>query len=675
MAENLFSQAEKRIKELRKEIEYHNDLYYNKNNPEISDEEYDALFRELKELEESFPQFKSDDSPTQKVGAKPETNEFKSVKHKQRMYSLTNVTSEQELKKWETRIRKMANLDKDKVIEYICELKIDGIAIALSYDQRRLILGATRGNGEVGEDITPNIKTIHNIPKEIDIKQIELRGEVFMSRTSFDKTNKDREKQGKPKFANPRNAAGGSLRQLDPRVTAKRNLDIYVYSGILPEDLNKDIKTHEEMLKRLQKLGFKVNENYRKVRNVEEVLAYCNEWEDKRDKLDYATDGVVVKVNDFKLQEELGYTSHSPRWAMAYKYAEETAITTLKKIEINVSRTGALNPTAVLEPVHLAGTKVSRATLHNADEIERLDAREGDKVVVKKAAEIIPKIVRVVKSERPQGTKPYKFPDTCPHCNSKTVRKDVTFYCEYPEKCVSVLKEKLSYWVSKDAMDVDGVGEQLIDQFVNNGLVNSPADLYSLNYDELIKLDRLGDKSVKNILNAIADSKERPFSRLLAAFGIRFVGKDTAELITSRFNAIDELMNASIEEISSINGIGEKIAGSIVEYFKDKENQQFISRLKDLGLPLKNDGQKDEESNKILIDKTFVLTGKLSSYTRSEASKLIKNLGGNVTSSVSGNTDYLVAGEDPGSKLDNAHELGVKVLSEEDFCQMIDKKN
>jgi DNA ligase (NAD+) len=662
--------ALKRIDELRKEIKRHNHLYYIENNTEIDDAEYDRLFRELKELENRYPEKITDDSPTQTVGAEI-TKEFKPIEHKVRLYSLSNATSEEDLIKWEERIRKNLKVDKNSPLEYVCELKIDGIAIALSYESGKLITGATRGDGKTGEDITPNIRTIKSIPAKIDIDSLEVRGEVYMPRSEFEKLNKQREKENKPLFANPRNAAGGSLRHLNPEITRNRNLEMFVYSGIMPDEVEQEIHTHYEMLLELKTMGFKVNPDFKKVNNIEEVIEYCRAWEDKRNNLDYATDGVVIKVNQFELQEKLGFTSHSPRWAIAYKYPEETAITTLKQIELNVTRTGAIVPVAILEPVQLAGSVVKRASLHNADEIARLDVREGDKVVVKKAAEIIPKVVRVESHAADSVT--FRFPDRCPGCGSKTIRHndDVNYYCSEPKKCTSVLKEWLAYWVSKDAMDIDGVGEKLINTFVDRGLVHSPSDIYEINYDNLAKLDRMKDKSINNILNAIEDSKNRGFSRLIAALGIKFVGKETAELLASKFNSIDELQKATEQEIYSIEGIGEKIARSIVEYFHDEENKTLIGKLGDLGLPLKNDGQKQAISNKILSDKTFVFTGKLTTINRSEVKDMVKNLGGKVLSSISSKTDFLVAGENPGSKFDKAQNLGVKVLTEEEFCAMI----
>lgn len=673
MNRNLFSGVEERIKELREEIKKHSDLYYNYNQPEIADKEYDALFKELLELENSFPNLITEDSPTQTVGAVA-IREFKEVIHKNRLYSLDNATSEEALKNWENKIRRALKISTDVEIEYVCELKIDGIAIALSYNGGVLLQGATRGDGKVGEDITPNLKTIKSIPKKITTSSIEVRGEVYMPKSSFEKLNKDREALGEQLFANPRNAAGGSLRQLNPEVTRQRALDTFIYTGILSDDSKESIKSHFDMLHYLKKLGFNVNPNYKKVKNIQGIIDYCSDWESKRQDLPYATDGVVVKVNDFKLQTQLGFTSHSPRWAIAYKYPEETAETIIKKIEINVSRTGTLNPIAILEPVRIAGSTVSRATLHNADEIARLDIREGDRVIVKKAAEIIPKIVRVVDtSSRKSDSKPFEFPKTCPFCGSEVMRKEgeVAYYCTNPEKCINQTKEKLIYWVSKDAMDIDGIGESLIEQIVANNLVQLPSDLYELTYQDLSQLERKADKSIKNILAAIDKSKNQPFSRVLAALGIRFVGKETAELLANNLNSIDAIRNASFEQLSSIDGIGDKIAQSIINFFQKEENITLIDKLASLGLNLKGDRQIESSDNKILQGKLFVLTGTLSSMDRTQASDKIKSLGGKVSSTVSKNVDYVVVGENPGSKVSKAQQLDIKILDEMQFLDII----
>ena len=673
MTQNLFTTHEKRIKELREEIKRHNDLYYNQDNPEISDAEYDALFKELVALEKSFPNLITKDSPTQTVGAKIQEG-FKNVVHKNRLYSLANATSQADLINWENKIKKLLKFDTDNVIEYVCELKIDGIALALTYKSGEFFMGATRGDGKVGEDITANLKTIKSIPTNVNIDFIELRGEVYMPKSTFEKLNEEREQSGEQLFANPRNAAGGSLRQLNSNITAKRGLEVFIYTGILPDNSDNKITDHLSMLNYLKKLGFVVNPELRKVSGIQGVIDYCNEWEEKRHQLPYATDGIVVKVNDINLQKALGFTSHSPRWAIAFKYPEETAETIIKKIEINVGRTGTLNPTAILEPVRLAGSTVSKATLHNADEIARLDIREGDKVLVKKAAEIIPKVIKVVDtSNRPANSKPFEYPTVCPFCGSKVIRNEgeAAYYCSNPTSCSNQIKEKMIYWVSKDAMDIDGLGESLVSKMVDLKILQDPSDLYKLTYKDLSAIERMGEKSINNIITAIYDSKSRPFSRLLAGLGIRFVGKETAEILANSFNDISEIQNASLEKLSSIDGIGNKIAQSILDYFSNKQNQNLIEELKKHGLNLKNTGQFTQTGTKILSGKTFVLTGTLDSMERSKAAEIIKSLGGKVSSSVSGNTSYVLAGDKAGSKLVKAKELGIPILSENEFLELI----
>ena len=676
MNRNLFSSVEDEINKLRAEIKKHNELYYTKDTPEITDAEYDTLFRKLLELEKDYPNLVTADSPTQQVGART-LKEFKQVEHKNRLYSLDNATSDEALKKWEEKIKRFLKLDTETVIEYVCELKIDGIAIALTYDNNQFSLGATRGDGKIGEDITINLKTVKSIPEKIPAESIETRGEIYLPVPTFEKINKEREAAGEQLFANPRNAAGGSLRQLDPEVTRKRQLEAFIYTGIYPDNTDKNISSHFKMLKHLKELGFKVNPEHRKVTGIQGVIDYCTEWEPKRHELPYATDGVVVKVDDFKMQKQLGFTSHSPRWAIAYKFPEETAETTIKQIDINVSRTGALNPIAILEPVRIAGSTVSRATLHNADEIARLDVRVGDKVLIKKAAEIIPKIIRVVDTTlRSTDSKPFKFPEQCPFCGTEVIKRDgeVALYCPNTESCINQVKERLAHWVSKDAMDMDGIGESLIEQMVEKKLISQPTDLYNLKYEDIAKLDRMGDKSIKNVLNAIEKSKQQPLARVLVALGIRFVGKETALLIVNKYNDINSLRNSSIEELSAIEGIGEKTAQSIHDYFNEPENITIIDKLENAGIQLKSDGQNQPSYIKILDGKTFVLTGTLSSMERGEASEKIRLLGGKISSSVSKKTDFVVAGEKAGSKLTKALSLGVNILTEQAFIKLINKE-
>lgn len=673
MTRNLFSSVEDKIKELRAEINRHNDLYYTQDKPEITDAEYDALFKELLELEKVSPDPIPSDSPTQKVGAKT-LKEFNQITHKNRLYSLDNATSPDALRKWEEKIKRYLNIDAETEIEYVCELKIDGIAIALTYKNGMFSQGATRGDGKIGEDITTNLKTVKCIPHKIDVNYLETRGEIYMSYPTFEKINKQKEAAGEEPFANPRNASGGSLRQLDPEVTRSRELEAFIYTGIFNETNTIKINSHHEMLQYLKKLGFKVNDNHRKVPNIQGVIDFCNEWETKKENLPYATDGVVVKVNDLKMQKDLGFTSHSPRWAIAFKFPEETAETTLNDIDINVSRTGILTPTAVLEPVKLAGSTVSRASLHNFDEIERLNIRIGDKVLIKKAAEIIPKVIKVVYSK--PDSKPFEIPTKCPFCDSNVYKKEgeVAIYCSNTETCINRTKEKIAYWASKDAMDIDGVGESLVEEMVEKELITQAIDLYELKYEDVSKLDRMGEKRITNILNAIEKSKYQPYHRVLTALGMPYVGKETAQLIINQLSDIESLKNASIEELSNIDGVGDKIAQSIKAFFENENNRALIEKLSQLGFKLNEDRQIDTGYNTIFKDETFVLTGTLPTMSRAEASDTIKSYGGKVTSSISKKTSYVLAGEKAGSKLTKAEQLGVTILSEETFKELIREK-
>ena len=657
---------EKEIKNLRDEINMHNYNYYVQDNPTISDYEYDALFSRLKELELAHPELVTPDSPTQRVGGI--SSSFEEYKHKYRLYSLDNTYNEDELRKWYERIQK----EFTGPVQLVCELKIDGLAIALAYKDGLFTTGVTRGDGVVGENITQNLKTIKAIPlklfKEVDL---EVRGEIYMPKSSFEKLNEESKEKGEKLFANPRNAAAGSLRQLDSSVTAKRDLSMFTYTAIV-EDGDFEPKTHWESIQYIKELGFKTNPNIRLVDDIEGAIQFCKDWETKRFDLDYATDGVVIKVNRLDYQNELGFTSRAPKWATAFKFPPEEMTTTLLDIEVGVGKTGAVTPVAVLEPINLAGSVVSRASLHNFDEIKRLDVRIGDKVLIKKAAEIIPKVVKVVDTPAHDELPVFQPPTTCPQCSARLILREgeVNLFCENPE-CPSVLKAKLEYWVSKEAMDIDFVGPSVIAQLYDLGLVKYPIDLYRLKYEDFFKLEAVKEKSANNMYNSIQQSKEKPFSRFITALSIRHVGKETAELLVSEKSSIQSLKNATVEELSAIEGIGGKITLSIYEFFHDSKNLQMLNDFMNFGFVLENLVQNKTDE---LAGKTFVLTGTLASMTRDEAAEKIKQRGGKTSSSVSKNTSYVLAGANPGSKLDKAEKLGVIILNEKDFLEMIGKK-
>ena len=654
-----------RIKYLRDELNKLGYNYYVLDNPLVSDYEYDNLYSELKALEEQNPELVTPDSPTQRVGGI--SSGFSEVKHKYRLYSLDNTYSYEELRKWYERVEKECGSN----IKLVCELKIDGLAIALTYRDGIFTQGATRGNGIVGEEITQNLKTIKAIPlKLFENVDVEVRGEIYMPKTSFEKLNQENLRNGEKPFANPRNAAAGSLRQLDSTITAKRDLSMFTYTAII-ERANEIPATHWESLQYIKRLGFKTNPNIRLVDDIDGAIAFCKEWETKRFDLDYATDGVVIKVDSLACQKELGFTARAPKWATAFKFPPEEISTRLTDIEIGVGKTGAVTPVAVLEPVQLAGSTVSRASLHNFDEIKRLDVRIGDRVLIKKAAEIIPKVIKVVDSDEHEALPIYEPPTLCPECHSPLEYREgeVNLYCSN-EHCPSVLKAKLEYWVSKEAMDIDYIGPSVIEQLFNLGLVKFPIDFYKLSIDDFLKLDLVKEKSAQNMYNSIQESKNRPFSRFVTALSIRHVGKETADIIVNEYPSLNLLENASVEDLSTIEGIGDKIAKSIFEYFHKKENLLMLEEFEIYGLNFENN---IIERSSELEGKTFVLTGTLSSMTRDEAAEKIKQKGGKVSSSVSKKTSYVVAGDNPGSKLDKAQNLGVIILSEDEFLKMIIK--
>lgn len=655
-----------RINFLKDEINKANYKYYVEDNPSISDFEYDQMFAELKRLEEENPLFISPDSPTQRVGSVSE--KFFPHKHKYRLYSLDNTYEYDDLEDWYKKIVKEYN---DQ--ELVCELKIDGLAMALTYENGVFVRGVTRGDGITGEDITNNLKTVKAIPlKLFEPVSVEVRGEVYMPKESFEKLNEENLKNGEKLFANPRNAAAGSIRQLDSKITAKRDLSMFCYTAIFTGDIKNPPKNHYDSLMYLKKLGFKVNPNIRLCKNAKEAIEYCKEWDEKRFSLDYATDGVVIKVNDFLVQQEMGFTSRAPKWATAFKFPPEEVTTKLLSIEESVGKTGAITPIAILEPVQLGGSTVARASLHNFDEVGRLDVRIGDRVYIKKAAEIIPKVVKVIEDEEHYKLPEYVPPKKCPSCGSELQLHDeeVNLYCDNPD-CPAKRCAKIEFWVSKDAMDIDKVGPSVIEQLYTKNFIKTPVDLYKLTMQDFMMLDLVKEKSAFNMYNAIQDSKNKPLSRLLTAFTIKNVGKETAGVLASEFGTLDNLMNATIEDLSKVEGIGEIIAKDIFDFFRKPETIQMIEELRSLGVEPAPPVQNISDEFK---GKTFVLTGTLQNMTRDEASEIIKQMGGKTSSSVSKNTSFVVAGESAGSKLDKAQKLGVIILTENDFLNMIGRK-
>ena len=659
--------AVERIKFLRDELNKLGYNYYVLDNPLVSDFEYDKLYSELKSLEEQNPELITPDSPTQRVGGI--STGFDEVKHKYRLYSLDNTYNYEELEKWYDRVTKECGFAQ----ELVCELKIDGLAIALAYKNGMFIKGATRGNGIIGEEITQNLKTIKAIPlKLFEDADVEVRGEIYMPKTSFEKLNEENLKNGEKPFANPRNAAAGSLRQLDSTITAKRDLSMFTYTAII-ERAEVEPKTHWDSIQYIKKLGFKTNPNIKLVKDIQGAIDFCKEWETKRFDLDYATDGVVIKVNSLACQREMGFTARAPKWATAFKFPPEEISTELKGIELGVGKTGAVTPVAVLEPVLLAGSVVSRASLHNFDEIKRLDVRIGDRVLIKKAAEIIPKVIKYVDSAEHTDLPVYNQPAECPNCHAPLEAREgeVNLYCSNPD-CPSVVKAKLEYWVSKEAMDIDNIGPSIIEQLYNLGMVKTPLDFYKLSKDDFLKLDLVKEKSAQNMYDAIQESKNRTFARFITALSIRHVGKETAELIIGEFSTIDALENASVEDLANIEGVGEKIAQSVYAYFHNNQNLEMVKEFEKYGLNFESNATAPKTDE--LAGKTFVLTGTLSSMTRDEATEKIKQMGGKTSSSVSKKTSFVVAGENAGSKLDKAQNLGVIILNEDDFLKMINKK-
>lgn len=662
------------IDALRDEIRRHEHLYYVMDAPELSDADFDHLMQELKKLEDAHPALVTPDSPTQRVGGKPREG-FIKVEHSRPMLSLDNAFNEQELRNWERRVRELAGTDK---IEYVCELKMDGLSLALWYRAGKLERGITRGDGSIGEDVTSNVRTMRSVPLSIAAAVLkkaglpadfEARGEIIMPIASFERMNEDRERQNLSRFANPRNAAAGTIRMLEPNIVAQRRLDFYAY--FLLVDGRYYPEKHSDALKALTQAGFKVNPQHTIARNVDELLEFIANGEQIRDKLPYEIDGIVIKVNSTRLQERLGFTGKAPRWAIAYKYAARSGVTQVEDILVQVGRTGKLTPVAALKPVSIGGTTVTRATLHNQDEIDRLDVKIGDWVMVERGGDVIPKVVKVVSDkEHPRGHKLFHMPERCPVCGSHIVRVEG----EADHRCINAncpakLRESILHFASRSVMNIEGMGESMVNQLADRGLVKDVGDIYELTKEKLLTLERIADKSAQNLLDEIEQSRKLPLERVIYGLGIRFVGERTAEFLSEHFGSMDALMEASVEELQEVNEVGPRIAESIREFFAERRNQKLVEHLRKY---LNFTGKKKHRGT-ALAGKTFVLTGTLANYSRDAAKQMIEDAGGKVSGSVSKKTDYVVAGEDPGSKLDKARELGVNVISEAEMLELVGK--
>jgi DNA ligase (NAD+) len=666
-----------KIEKLRVEINHHNHLYHVLDSPEISDTEYDKLMRQLKQLEEEYVQFLTSDSPTQRIGAAP-VEAFGIVEHPQPLLSLRNAFSETEIIAWYKRILKLMN---DKEFDFVCEHKIDGLAVALTYENSRLTVGATRGDGFHGENITRNLRTIRSIPLSVTKeapRRFEVRGEVFLPREGFKKLNRERSKDDLPLFANPRNAAAGSLRQLDPRITATRPLDIYIYMLGYTESSTIPL-SHWEMLKYIKSLGFKVNPNNSKLGNIDQVKEYYNTWLEGREGLPYEADGVVVKINQIDMQERLGNIGHEPRWAIAYKFPAVQGTTLLKEIKISVGRTGTMNPFAVLEPVSLGGVTIKQAALHNEDDIRRKDVREGDTVIIQRAGDVIPQVIGPVKGKRPKITKEFnlmqKTEGKCPQCKFDIFKPEgeIMYYCPNVA-CPAQRQQRIGHFASRGAMDIKGIGDKMSAMLLKGGLVNDFADLYYLKnkLGEITSIEGMANKSVDNMLAAIEKSKNRPLSRFLYSLGIRHVGGETADLLAKYFQRIKRLEDASKEELMDIETIGPKIADSVVSFFENEENKCILKKLEAAGVIQEPVEAKAEKLT--LAGKEFVITGRLDNFSRQEAEARIRAIGGSVKSDVTQKTDFVVVGTEPGSKLIRANELGIEQLNEGDLMRLLDYK-
>ena len=664
----------RKIEELREKIRYHEHRYYVRDDPEISDAAFDRLMNRLKQLEAEHPELVTPDSPTQRIGGTPREG-FVTVRHKRAMLSLDNAFSYEELADFDRRVRELAGRER---VEYVAEHKLDGLSISLQYEDGMLSRGVTRGDGTTGEDVTPNVKTIRSIPLRVDVALLkklglradfEVRGEVIMTHRAFEELNRQQEEQGGKRFANPRNVAAGAVRVLDPSITASRRLEFYAYyllvEGRVP------VKRHSDSLEALAKLGFKVPPDWHPCRSLDEVKKYCDAWETKREKLPYEIDGIVIKVNETGLQEELGYTAKAPRWAIAYKYPARQETTVVQQVIFQVGRTGALTPVAVLEPVQVGGVTVSRSTLHNMDEIERLGLHVGDTVLIERAGEVIPHVVKVVKPGKDR--KPIHVPDKCPECGSRIHKSpdEVAYRC-VNAACPAKRKESLLHFAGRRAMNIDGLGEKIVDQLVDKGLVKDVAALYDLDLKTLAGLERMAEKSAQNLLDEIKVSKKNSLARLIYALGIRFVGERTGQLLAEHFGSLEKLASALVEELTEVHEVGPKVAESIAEFFSEPANRKLIQKLKRAGLKMTEERRAPKDTR--FAGKTFVFTGTLSKRSREEASALVIERGGKVSWSVSKKTGYVVVGADPGSKYDKAKALGVTILDEAAFEKLLAPK-
>jgi DNA ligase (NAD+) len=665
--------AAKKIVTLREEINRHNYLYYALDAPEVTDAEYDALYRELVKLEKEYPDLVTPESPTQRVGGAP-LEKFSQVTHRIPMLSLENALDEADIRDFDERIKRFLALPSDEEIEYVCEPKMDGLAVELVYERGEFTVGSTRGDGFVGEDVTQNLKTVKTIPLRLALtdppRRLEVRGEVYLGLKAFQRLNAEREEAGEPPFANPRNAAAGSLRQLDPRITAKRPLSIFCYAP--GEVISYEFTLQSGFLANVLTWGVPVNPLAGKVTGIREVIRYYREMESKRDSLPYEIDGVVVKVDSFAMQRDLGEKTRSPRWAIAYKFPPRQAVTMVEDIVPQVGRTGVITPVARLRPVEVSGVLVSRATLHNWEEMEKKDIRIGDTVIVERAGDVIPAVVKVVTEKRTGSEKALPMPSKCPECGSEVVKipDEVAIRC-LGLSCPAQIRESLIHFASRNAMDIEGLGDKFIEQLLRLGLVKNVADLYRLTRDDFMRFDRMGDKLAENLLNAIGKSKNRELSRFIYALGIRHVGEHTARLLAAAFGSLENLEKAAEEELLSIREIGPQVAQSIVTFFRNPENIAVINTMLELGV---NPAREEKKIGGRFAGKTFVFTGSLTRFTRDEAKRIVENEGGHAAGSVSRKTDFVVAGAEAGSKLAKAAELGVKILSEEEFLDMLEER-
>ena len=661
---------ENRINELIDLINYHNEKYYNQDEPEITDFEYDNLMKELIRLEEENPELKRVDSPSSRVGGKA-LDKFTQITHKIPMLSLSNAYSAQDLRDFDKRVRDINN----NGVEYVVEFKIDGLSVGLTYNDGLFDKGATRGNGVVGEDITENLKTVKSIPLNINQdNEVVVRGEVYISKENFENINKSQEEQGLQLFANPRNLAAGTLRQLDSKLTAKRPLDIFVFNLEYIEGM--EFESHSQSLEYLHKLGFKVSPNYKVCNSIDEVIEHIEYWTKNRDSLEFDIDGMVIKVNNLKQRENMGYTAKSPRWAIAYKFPAEQKKTKLIDIIVEVGRTGTITPTAILEPVRLAGTTVSRATLHNEDYITEKDIRIGDTVLVQKAGDIIPQVVEVIKEERTGNEIEFKLPDKCPVCSEPTVRLEG----EAAVKCINIscpaqIRRGIIHFVSRDAMNIDGLGESIITLLLEKELIKDVSDLYYIKKEDVVGLERMGEKSATNLINSIEKSKSNELYRLINGLGIKYIGVKGAKVLAKSFNNIDEIINADINQLINLEEFGEIMANSVVQFFREERNLKVIEKLKQSGVNTENIVDEDDSIEKIFEGMKIVLTGTLPTLKRNDAKEMIESRGGKATSSVSKSTTFVLAGEEAGSKLTKANELGIKVIDEEKFLELIKLKS